>query len=228
VLFQPRTPALSVVEFLLGLMFLCWSVGATLIGTKPEVGHLFAIPFRIVGVLVRALFEISVVITLLMSVALLIMIPKAGVYVWVVASLPLIFGAVFLAWLILMWAPGIVLLIPVVAVERNGGVNGSLLLTRECSTQAPWTFLGATVTGLLFSLIPAEIMVGLGFAGDWLRGWPVQHWYSAFINGQPLSAQSGWTVVCGTLFLGLVLLAIATALTNAFLTIRPLVKTSGN
>ncbi|MEK7753641.1 MAG: hypothetical protein AAB654_17085 [Acidobacteriota bacterium] len=193
-------PAVAVAAVLVTCFpFLCRPIARILAG-KPRGDELRSglMPVRMVGAWLHILLAMT-----LMTVAIGIggslgLIPWAGPPLWGVFYLAMVLGACWLAHQVILWVPGSLMLAPMVAfdVEPSAGAGDVLRQAGRVGARATWTFLGAVAVGLVFALLPALVCAAV------------------------VDLMDRWSPTTLILASGLALLGFATAVTNAYLTIR--------
>jgi hypothetical protein len=158
---------------------------------------------------------------------LLGLIPWLGPILFGVFFLPTLFGAAYAVRRAFFWMPGCLMVYPVLACEMGEGARAGDVLkqTDYYCAEAPWTFLGACAAGLPLALLPsaaAALIFSLVDRG--LGRGSGANWYSLLwtILGDSPGAPVSWMIVLEAgCVLGLAIVGAATALTNAYLTLRP-------
>jgi hypothetical protein len=193
------------------LPLLCREISRTLMVKKTDDQMLRSnqLPIRMLGVWAYFILDtLFLVIGITLGGSLGLM-PGVGPILWGTFYVFMLLGANMIVIHLLRWIPGSVMLPAVVAIDVSP-LNTTTDVLKQADYHArtrPWTFFGAMIVGLLFSLVPSAVLGICLFSYAAASGMTeVYHWWPAQLGM--------WCV------LGLVGLGVAVALTNAYLIVK--------
>lgn len=188
------------------------------------------LPFRTIAIWLLFIADTAFIVIGVFLGGSLGLIPLVGPIMWGLFYLFMLLGANNIVISIVRWIPGSIILPAVVANDAEWSDKASDILkkTDYYTASAPWTFLGAILAGLPFSLLPALVAIVVFFSLEILYApVPGQRWLQAFhyiLGNIPFKDTFIWPLLGIWFVWGMILLGISVALTNAYLIIRQSVR----